>query len=48
MNKVKSFFRKAFDKTCFCLFLVFFILTYPLYKKAKMEIDAAASDKKNS
>lgn len=39
MEKIKAFFKKAADKICFCLFAVFFFLTYPLYIQAKKELD---------
>ena len=39
MEKVKAFFKKALDKICFGLFAVFFILTYPLYKRAMKELE---------
>ena len=44
MKKVKSLFKKAFDKICFCLFTVFFIATYPWYKKAKYEMNNISED----
>ncbi|MCC8073299.1 MAG: hypothetical protein LIO62_04155 [Clostridiales bacterium] len=39
MEQVKLFFKKAIKKMCFFLFSVFFIATYPWYKKARYEMD---------
>ena len=48
MNKIKGFFKKAVDKICFCLFAVFFYLTYPLYIQAKKELDALPDEDERS
>lgn len=44
MEQVKLFFKKAFEKICFGLFAIFFIATYPWYKKAKYEMDNISDD----
>jgi hypothetical protein len=44
MEKIKLFSKKAFEKICFFLFVVFFIATYPWYKKAKYEVDNLSDD----
>lgn len=35
MEQVKLFFKRVFEKMYFCLFAIFFIATYPWYKKSK-------------
>lgn len=44
MEQVKLFFKKASEKICFYLFALFFIATYPWYKKAKYEMDNISDD----
>lgn len=44
MEKVKLFFKKEFEKICLYLFVIFFITTYPWYKKAKYEMDNLSDD----
>lgn len=44
MGKVKLFLKKAFEKICFYLFAIFFIATYPWYKKAKYKMDNISDD----
>lgn len=39
MNK-----SKFFEKICFCLFVMIFILSYPLYLKAKDQASAVDED----
>lgn len=44
MEQVKLFFKRVFEKMYFCLFAIFFIATYPWYKKAKNEMDNISDD----
>ena len=37
---------KPFEKICFCLFTLIFILSYPLYLKAKAQSSAVDEDEK--
>ncbi len=44
MEKVKLFFKKEFEKICLYLFVIFFIATYPWYKKAEYEMNNISDD----
>lgn len=44
MEKVELFFKKAFEKICFYLIALFFIATYPWYKKAKYDVENISDD----
>lgn len=44
MEQVKLFFKRVFEKMYFYLFAIFFIATYPWYKKVKNEMDNISDD----